>query len=123
MTEQGFRDLTDNERQLLENLLEVEFPDREPLRAQFKQARVQQRDKDFRLAFDIPGDAPLLARSAGVILEGELRDSDASLIHFVLHVRNGRASHLEFFKFEPEQQVIGPLNPDSVVVVWYMRWG
>ena len=107
--------------------MEQEFSERETLIGQLERARVRQWANDLSLEFDIPHDAPPLPSSGagGVLLEGELRDSDGSVMQFLLHIRvvsdtthirDRRVSLLEIFKFDGSN-AIGPLNPDSVIAV------
>jgi len=81
----GFRDLTDNERTILNRLLETDFPGRDQIVEQLRVSRVKTIDENGSL--EIQTDSPVKASSvkSRVPTEGEIEDSDGVIIHFLVH--------------------------------------
>jgi hypothetical protein len=97
---QGWRPLTDHERQLVEKLLSVEFPGCEVLRAQLKTARVSTIDQDGSLEFRVSG--PPANVEQRVPTEGYYFDAEGAgqrpAVHLLLHVVGGMLNELEVYK-------------------------
>lgn len=91
------RDLTKEEREILERLLEPDFPGSAELRDQLNSVKAEVIDEDGGLALQsVTGpEAPVRWR---VPTEGECKDSDGIDVHVLLHVLNGRMCELELYK-------------------------
>lgn len=93
----SFRQLTDNERRLVNRLLEKDFPGRDAISEQVNEALVKQIDENGSLEFDV-GIAPKAVSKFRIPTEGEIEDIDGVIVHVLLHVVDGRVSELEIFK-------------------------
>lgn len=93
----SYRPLRENEREILEKLLEPDFPGRGELREQLNSLTVEELDEDGGLALQsVTGSqAPVKWR---VPTEGECKDSDGVSVHVLLHVLDGRMHELELYK-------------------------
>jgi hypothetical protein len=92
-----YRDLTKEEREILERLLEPDFPGSAELRDQLNSVKAEVIDEDGGLALQsVAGpEAPVRWR---VPTEGECKDTDGVDVHVLLHVLNGRMCELELYK-------------------------
>ncbi|HVT10355.1 MAG TPA: hypothetical protein VHO67_23000 [Polyangia bacterium] len=90
----GFRLLTDAEREVLETLLEPEFPGRDELRLQLAQAAGRPLDHDGCVEF-APGNGPRAAVRFKIASAGEYVDEQGRNVHVQLHVGDGRLTSLE----------------------------
>lgn len=92
-----YRRLTNQEWELLDRLLEAPFQSRDEIRAQLEVSQVQVIDSWGSLRIMTPVD-----RKAHVVnsvpTEAEAQDADGVTIHVLLHVTEGVANLLEFYK-------------------------
>ena len=95
--EAEFREPTDEERALLNRLLEAKFPGRDELATLLHLVLVKTIDKDggLELQSKIEGKASVVKR---IPVEAEGKDEDGVVIHMLLHVVNGRPVELEFYR-------------------------
>ena len=116
-----FRALTSWEKRLLLRLLSSPFPGRDTLIAQVKEAVASPMHEDgtpldqngsLYLNTSVPESASVIAR---VPAEGEARDIDGVLIHYLLHVDRGRIFMLETFR-EDGARVLRQAEPEDVTV-------
>jgi hypothetical protein len=92
------RNLTEEERRLIERLLEEDFPGRDAILQQIKNSRVTEWDDHNRsLAFEV-GPSPLSFPKSRIPVEGEFEDVDGVTIHILLHVIDGWVKDLEVYK-------------------------
>ena len=94
-----FRPLEARERELLEKLLEVEFPGRDELRVQLGSVTAKQiiGDGTLELRCDSGPSAPCFS----LVAEGECIDADGRKINVMLHVdRRGFMWMLEILKLD-----------------------
>ena len=95
-TEQQLREPTKRERELLNRLMEGEFPGRDELRHLLGQVHVRTIGEGYlELRSQVSGSAPVVKR---IPVEGEARDEDGMVIHLLLHVTDGRPVELEMYK-------------------------
>jgi uncharacterized protein DUF6984 len=95
--EKEFREPTQAEQQLLQRLLEANFPGRDELAPLLLNILVRTVDGDgsLELKSQIDGKAPIVKR---IPVEAEAKDDDGVVIHMLLHVVGGRPIELEFFR-------------------------
>ncbi len=94
--EQQLREPTVRERELLNRLLEAEFPGRDELERLLGQVYVRTIAEGYlELRSQVSGNAPVVKR---IPVEGEARDADGMIIHLLLHVIEGRPVELEMYK-------------------------
>jgi hypothetical protein len=95
--ESDFRKPTDEERSLLECLLEAQFPGRDELAPMVRNVLVRTIDEDggLQLQSEVSGEAPVVKR---IPVEAEAKDSDGFRVHALLHVVDGRPTELEIYK-------------------------
>jgi len=95
--ETEFSKPTDEERALLDRLLEAEFPGRDELAPLLHQLLVKSIDDDggLELQSKIEGKASVVKR---IPVEAESTDKDGAVIHMLLHVVDGRPVELEFYR-------------------------
>lgn len=95
--ESEFRKPTKTERDLLQRLLEAEFPGRDELASLMHEIRVKTVDEvgSLELQSQRSGTAQVIKR---IPVEAEAGDADGFSIHALLHVVNGRPVELEIFK-------------------------
>jgi hypothetical protein len=95
--ESDFRKPTDEERSLLERLLEAEFPGRDELAPMVRNilARTIDEDGGLELRSEVSGEAPVVKR---IPVEAEAKDDDGFRVHVLLHVVGGRPTELEIYK-------------------------
>lgn len=97
---QVWRDLTKNERQLIERLLTKDFPGVEALRSQLETARASAIDAEGSLQFRVSG--PLAAVQQRVPTEGYYFDTEGvefrPAVNVLLHVIEGKLHELEVYK-------------------------
>ncbi len=92
-----FRQPTPSERQLLDHLLEAEFPGRDELVQMFRDLEVRPVDEDgcLELRSRVTGRARVVKQ---IPVEAQAKDQDGVKIHLLLHVKDGRPIELEVFK-------------------------
>jgi hypothetical protein len=108
-----YRDMTDNERSLLQKLLATDFPGRDELAKQIATAQVAVLDADGSLGFLINETIGADAVKYAVPTEGEYEDPDGVTVHMLLHVTGNKASELEFFR-EDNRQVQSRPIPETI---------
>src|SRR5271154_437394 len=94
-TESEFREVTTEERALLERILEADFPGRDELAPLLRSALARTIDEDggLEIKSQADGKAPVVKR---VPVEAEAKDVDGVVIHMLLHVVDGKPVELEF---------------------------
>jgi hypothetical protein len=109
-----FRPLKTHERELLEKLLEPEFPGRDELRHQLNSVIAKQvfEDGTLDLQCDPGSAAPVKSR---VPTEGKCADADGVEIHVLLHVVDGAMNELEIFK-DDGSSILNPPNARALVL-------
>ena len=92
------------ERAGLAKLFECDFPGRQVLQRQLEQASTKRVGPigSPALIFTVPDDLPKAEVAGRVPVEAEAPDADGVLIHFLLHVVDGRLSELEMFREDGE---------------------
>jgi hypothetical protein len=93
----SFRALKENEREVLERLLEPKFPGRDELRAQLTVATAREIDEDGCIELDCRSASPAVV-NFNIPSEGECTDVDGVMVHVQLHVVDGFMKHLEIYK-------------------------
>jgi len=118
----SFRPLKTHERELLEKLLEPEFPGREELRQQLNSVTGKQIFEDGALALqcDSSHPAPVKCR---VPVEAQGQDADGVLISVSLHVVDGFMNELEIVKGDDSKILRTPSPRDFVLIVWRFEAG
>ena len=101
------RPLTNGERQLLNRLLEEDFPGRNELVGQIDKSLVEQLDQHGCLEFHNVTGPPSHVKSR-IPVEGEFEDVDGVTIHILLHVVKNRLKSLEIFKNDSSEVVSMP---------------
>lgn len=93
----SYQVLTENEKTMLERLLEAEFPGRDQIRQQITKSVATVIDEYGSLRFDVRSDikAPVTRR---IPIEAETEDTDGVPIHLLLHVVEGKIAELEIYK-------------------------
>ena len=92
-----FREPTQEERNIFQLLLRESFPGKESLSQQL--ARCQVRTIDGEGSLEIKQlDAPAAQVVRRIPVEAYANDEDGVTIHALLHVVNGKATELEFYK-------------------------
>jgi hypothetical protein len=110
---QSDRPLTSSERELIDRLLEPDFPGRDQLREQLTTARaVEIEDGGLSFICDTTVRAPVKSR---VPTEGEYQDADGVTVHLLLHVVDGILRELEIFKDDSSPVVNKPV-PSTIDV-------
>jgi len=110
-----FRPLRGSERELLEKLLEHEFPGRDQLREQLLSVAAQQVYEDGTLALRVSSGQPAPVKGR-VPTEGTCPDNDGVMIHVLLHVVSGMMDELEIFK-EDGTDIVHPPTGGALVLV------
>lgn len=97
MTISTFRELSTDERELLNRLLEEPFPGRDELALQLSGSQVRVIDADGSMEFHVASAdiAPVRRR---VPTEARYDDSDGTPVHLLLHVVAGKVAQLEIYK-------------------------
>ncbi len=97
---EAYRELTLNEREIVDRLLEPHFQGRDEIAEQIRSGKVRRADSDGCLEFYVESEvkARVLQR---VPTEAEAEDEDGVVIHALLHVVDGKVKELEFHKEAP----------------------
>jgi hypothetical protein len=95
--DQGFRLLSDLEKQLLTVLLGTGFSGRDAVAEQVAVASVRKIDHNGSLEF-APSDKPPAEVARRIPVEAELDDCDGVTIHVLLHVVDGLVKELEVYR-------------------------
>jgi hypothetical protein len=95
--ESEFRQSTASERELIDRLLDAQFPGRDELAGLLATIEVRALDDlgGLDIRSHIPGTASVVKQ---IPVEAEAKDDDGCTIHALLHVKNGRPIELEIFK-------------------------
>lgn len=91
------RKLAHNEAQLIDRLLEEDFPGRDAISEQINLALVEQIDANGSLKFYVSGGVEAVTKFR-IPTEGEVEDVEGMTIHVLLHVVDGKVSELEIYK-------------------------
>jgi hypothetical protein len=122
----SYRPLKTNERELLEKLLEPDFPGRDELLGQISSVTAKEIDEDGGLALQCAPSRPAPVKCR-VPTEGECVDADGVAIHVLLHVVDGTMSELEIFKDDSSRVQNPPVARDLVLFTPYgeagVKWG
>jgi hypothetical protein len=99
MTVSTFRELTSEERALLDRLLGEPFPGRDEIKSQLSRAQVRSTDADGSLET-----RPQSGARAKVVhripVEATYSDVDGIPVQILLHVVDGKVSELEIYKVD-----------------------
>jgi hypothetical protein len=109
-----FRSLTPRERELIEKLLEPEFPGRDELLQQLGAVTARQIHDDGTLELHCEG-GPQAPVTCSVPTEGEYQDADGRQVNVLLHVKEGLMWELEILKLYPSE-VRNPPQAGNLVV-------
>lgn len=103
-TSEPTKSLSARERAVLARLFEMPFAGRDELRLQFEQSRVTHLGPrgSPALVFTVPDDLPKAPVVHRIPVEAAAEDVDGVLVHFILHVVDGRLSELEVFREDGE---------------------
>ena len=118
----SYRPLRKNEREVLEKLLEPDFPGRDELRDQLDSVTAEEIDEDGGLALKCEPSRPASVKCR-VPTEGECIDTDGVMIHVLLHVVDGRMNELELFKEDASRVSKLPAARDLVLFTPYGEAG
>src|SRR5436190_20284344 len=106
------RELTLSEKQLLEKLLEPDFPGRDELRSQLARSKVRTLHEDGSMQFvDVEG--PTASVVERIPVEATYDDGDGIPILVLLHVIDGKLNELEIVKFG-DSPIVWPPTPDRI---------
>ncbi|MDD2717225.1 MAG: hypothetical protein PHW04_15155 [Candidatus Wallbacteria bacterium] len=97
VNEPGFRRMTSWELEIMQKLMEPDFPGRDILRQQLKSATVKTIDENSSLGIKCNTAEKAVVQKT-VPTEGEYQDSDGISVHILLHVMNGEIRELEIYK-------------------------
>jgi hypothetical protein len=111
------RSLTNQERNILEKLLEKRFPGSEEIYDQIRHASAASTgDSDNYGSIFLHTSSRSKANTVlNVPVEGIVRDTDGGEIVLLLHLRNGFVNELEILKSDGTE-MIGTINPDEIEV-------
>jgi hypothetical protein len=93
-----FRLPSTSEMQILQRLLEVDFPGRQAVVSQVHGIRVRRIDPEGSLELKAIPNSEEANVERRIPVEAEGMDEDGTMIHVLLHVVNGIASELEIYK-------------------------
>ena len=113
--DQGFRPLSDLEKQLLAVLLSTDFSGRDAVAEQVAVASVREIDDAGSLEFG-PSDTTPAEVVRRIPVEAELDDTDGVTIHVLLHVVDGLVKELEVYR-EDSGRVQRALAPEDLRLV------
>ena len=92
-----WRKPTAEEKSLLALLLSVEFEGKEVIARQLRDVRVRELDAEGSLGLNVSSSERAHVKHR-IPIEAEAQDRDGVTIHMLLHVVDGIASELEFYK-------------------------
>lgn len=110
-----FREMTTQERRVLERLLSSDFPGREVLDRQIRDALVRQIDDEGSLEFSVRSHDRAEV-SKRIPTEAEFEDADGVTAHILLHVVDGKCNELEIYKDDSTPITIRP-EPENLRLV------
>jgi hypothetical protein len=96
MNSMEWREMTKQERALLDLLLSATFSGKEAFIQQASSVRVRVIDAEGSLAFDLPSERA--AAMHPIPVEAEATDRDGITVHMLLYVAGGKLAELEFYK-------------------------
>jgi len=110
-----YRPLTENERAILDVLLQVPFAGRDEVRQQLEDCLVKRIDGEGSLEFIVTKDvrAPVTTR---IPVEGEMVDEDGIPVRLLLHVVEDTVRELEIYKGDGSP-LIKTLTPSGLRLV------
>ena len=111
----SFRLLRTHELEILEKLLEPDFPGRDELRQQLGSLTTRQLFEDGTLDLNC-GATARAPVTCSVPTEGEYIDADGYHINVLLHVKDGLMNELEILKLYPSK-IINPPEAKNLSVV------
>lgn len=109
---QNYRQLTTAEREILDVLLKKDFPGRNELVEQVKNAEVKVIDENHSLSFLIHS-ALLAPIKRGIPTEARMKDTDGVFVNVLLHVVEGRLNELEIYK-DDGSPIETKINPSKL---------
>lgn len=109
------RRLTENERAIVEVLLEAPFPGRKKIREQLKDCFVKQIDEEGSLEFVVNTEVRAPGRTR-IPVEAEMKDDDGVPVRLLLHVVDDLARELEVYKGD-SSPLIAKLTPSRLRIV------
>ncbi len=113
----GFRQLTEQERGLVEKLLEAEFPGRDELRTQLGSVTAKQIEEDGTLSLRCDSGLPS-PRKHTLAAEGTCKDADGGDMSVMLHVnKDGFMNMLEILKYDFSPIVKPPTAHDLILLL------
>jgi len=112
----SYRPLTDWERRIiLRLLLESPFVGRDALLAQLDDVVGQSIDEDGSVSLNCSSELKASVKTR-VPVEGEAGDLDGMMIHYLLHVVDGRMNELEVYK-DDSSRVLRHAEPKNLKVM------
>lgn len=96
-TDDGFREPTAAEHELLSRLLSADFEGRQALQTQLEGFKVKAIDEEGSLKIRVAAGVHAIVQNS-VPVEAEAEDEDGASLHVLLHVRKGLLDELEFLK-------------------------
>jgi hypothetical protein len=116
--EQHFREPTSTEAEVMQRLLDADFPGKEEIAEQLAGCRVRIIDDEGSLEFE-PSDAGRPAKvEKRIPVEADAVDEDGIHVHFLLHVVKGFAKELEVYKDDgtPIRRMPSPDDLEIIVL-------
>jgi hypothetical protein len=110
-----YRELTLEEHEILQRLLMEDFPGKREVSKQVGESLVQTIDENGSLRFRVLTDVKAPKVRSRIPVEGECKDIDGVLIHFLLHVVDDVVRELEIFKEDNSELRTWP-NSNSISV-------
>lgn len=109
------REMTANERAVMDRLLGEPFPGREILMTQARNCKVSTLDDEGSVEFHVLAEcrAPILL--CRVPVEATVSDVDGVAIHLLLHIQDGVIKMLEIFR-EDGRSLVGEIKSELMVV-------
>lgn len=112
--EPGFRPLTENEKKLLERMLDDAFPGRDELRRQLDSATAKRVNENGSLDLKV-GSGPVAKVLRRVPTEAWCPDTDGMMIRLLLHVVEGKLFGLEIYK-DDGSRIMRPPTASSLTL-------
>ncbi len=109
------RPLNDWERRVILRLLSSPFPGRDALLAQLESVVAESIDEDGSVGLECSNAAKAQVKTR-VPVEAEAIDNDGVVIHYLLHVIDGRISELEVYK-DDSSRVLQHPEPEKLTVL------
>jgi hypothetical protein len=93
----NFREISSDEKQLLQHLLNIDFPGRDAIQEQVGNSLVAEIDENGSLEFKSKIGIKANVKKR-IPIEAEFEDIDGVRVHLLLHVVNGVVKELEIYK-------------------------